>query len=80
MSTKRKYKLKDIHFTDKLAFMGTGLLLVAPYLLGYTVGFILAALGLAMLTPQVYKANQWNLVLLNVVSFIGYVLQAVGVL
>ena len=80
MRTKYRKRIKDIEFTDKLAFMATGLLLVAPYLLSYTVGYILAAIGLMMLTPQVYKAKQWNLVLLNVVSFIGYILQALGVL
>ena len=79
MSTKYK-KIKELHFSDKLALMATGILLVAPYLLSYKIGFILMAIGLGMLTPQVYRAKQYNLVLLNAVSFIGYVLQAVGVL
>ncbi len=81
MRTKNKnQKLKELHFSDKLAFMATGILLVAPYLLAYKAGFILMAVGLGMLTPQVYRAKQYNLVLLNAVSFIGYVLQASGVL
>ena len=37
----RKKKLKELHFSDKLAFMATGILLVAPYLLAYKIGFIL---------------------------------------
>ena len=64
-----------IPFVNKLAYMGTGILLVAPYLVSYTVGFILLVVGIAMLTPQVYKAKQWNLVLLNISSIIGYTLQ-----
>jgi len=64
-----------IPFVNKLAYMGTGILLVAPYLVSYQIGFILLAVGIAMLTPQVYKAKQWNLVLLNISSIIGYTLQ-----
>ena len=71
---------KKIHFTDKIAHMGTGVLLVAPYLVSYQIGFILLALGIAMLTPQVYKAKQWNLVLLNISSVIGYTLQIFNVI
>jgi hypothetical protein len=71
---------KKIQFTDKLAYMGTGILLVAPYLVSYQIGFILLALGIAMLTPQVYRAKQWNLVLLNISSVIGYTLQIFNVI
>lgn len=71
---------KKIQFTDKLAYMGTGVLLVAPYLVSYQIGFVLLALGIAMLTPQVYKAKQWNLVLLNISSVIGYTLQIFNVI
>ena len=66
---------QKINFTDKLAYMGTGILLVAPYLVSYQIGFILLTVGIALLTPQVYKAKQWNLVLLNCSSIIGYTLQ-----
>jgi len=66
---------QKIQFTDKLAYMGTGILLVAPYLVSYQIGFILLAVGITLLTPQVYKAKQWNLVLLNCSSIIGYTLQ-----
>ena len=71
---------KKIQFTDKLAYMGTGILLVAPYLVSYQIGFILLVLGITMLTPQVYKAKQWNLVLLNISSVIGYTLQIFNVI
>ena len=71
---------KKIDITDKVAYMGTGVLLVAPYLVSYQIGFILLALGITMLTPQVYKAKQWNLVLLNISSVIGYTLQIFNVI
>ena len=71
---------KKIDLTDKVAYMGTGVLLVAPYLVSYQIGFVLLALGIAMLTPQVYKAKQWNLVLLNISSVIGYTLQVFNVI
>jgi hypothetical protein len=71
---------QKIKFTDKLAYMGTGILLVAPYLLSYKIGFVLLSLGIAMLTPQVYKAKQYNLVLLNASSIIGYTLQALNLI
>ena len=71
---------KKIDLIDKVAYMGTGVLLVAPYLVSYQIGFVLLALGIAMLTPQVYKAKQWNLVLLNISSVIGYTLQIFNVI
>lgn len=71
---------QKIQFTDKLAYMGTGILLVAPYLVSYQIGFILLAVGITLLTPQVYKAKQWNLVLLNCSSIIGYTLQVFNVI
>lgn len=71
---------QKIQFTDKLAYMGTGILLVAPYLVSYQIGFILLAIGIALLTPQVYKAKQWNLVLLNISSIVGYTLQIFNVI
>ena len=71
---------KKIDLTDKIAYMGTGVLLVAPYLVSYQIGFVLLALGITMLTPQVYKAKQWNLVLLNISSVIGYTLQVFNVI
>lgn len=75
-----KIKKVKIHTADKLAYMGTGVLLVAPYLVSYPIGFVLLAIGIALLTPQVYRAKQWNLVLLNVSSVIGYVLQIFNVI
>lgn len=66
--------------SDRLAWIGTSLLLCGPYLLSYQIGFILNAIGIMLLTPQVYKAKQWNLVFLNVVSSTGYWLQIFNII
>ena len=65
---------------DRLAWIGTTLLLCGPYLLSYQIGFILNALGIMLITPQVYKHKQWNLVFLNVVSCTGYWLQIFNII
>ena len=71
---------KPISKEDKIAWIGTTLLLFGPYLLSYQIGFILNAIGIMLLTPQVYKARQWNLVFLNVVSSTGYWLQIFNII
>lgn len=60
---------------NQLAWMGTACMLFAPYLLQYKIGFILGGAGVALITPQVVVQKQYNLVLLNITSFIGYTLQ-----
>ena len=60
---------------DVLSWMGTACMLGSPYLLSYPIGYLLGALGVVFITPQCYKNRQWNLLVLNVSSFIGYSLQ-----
>lgn len=67
-------------WSDNVAWIGTGLLMIGPYLLGYKIGFIINAVGITLLTPQVYKAKQWNLVILNVTSTTGYLLQIFNII
>ena len=74
-------RIKTLSREDHIAYIGTGVLLVAPYLVGNgNIGFILLVIGIALLTPQCYKANQWNLVILNISSCIGYSLQIFNIL
>ena len=61
---------------DRLSWMGTACMLMSPYLLSYKIGFILGAIGVLLITPPCIKNKQWNLVILNASSFIGYTLQA----
>ena len=85
--TKAYIQFRDMRRTTKLtkieavAWLGTSLLFFGPYLLGYgNVGFILNFVGIVCLTPQVVKARQWNLVILNVVSSTGYLLQIFNII
>ena len=68
------------HWSTTVAWIGTTMLLFGPYLLSYQIGFILNAVGIMLLTPQVYKHKQWNLVFLNVVSSTGYWLQIFNII
>ena len=66
---------------EAIAWFGTTLLFFGPYMLGYgNIGFILNFFGIALLTPQVLKARQWNLVILNISSCIGYSLQIFNII
>ena len=56
------------------------MLFFGPYLMNYQIGFILNACGIMLLTPQVLKAKQWNLVILNIVSSTGYWLQIFNII
>lgn len=74
---KRRIKLDKVEAT---AWLGTSMLFFGPYLLKYQIGFILNACGIMLLTPQVIRAKQWNLVLLNIVSSTGYWLQIFNII
>jgi len=73
----RRTKLTKI---ETLAWLGTSMLFFGPYLMNYQIGFILNACGIMLLTPQVLKAKQWNLVILNIVSSTGYWLQIFNII
>jgi len=75
-----KVKAQMTNWATNIAWIGTALLMVGPYLLSYKIGFIINAVGIMLLTPQVYKAKQWNLVILNVVSSTGYWLQIFNII
>lgn len=65
---------------NSIAWVGTSCLLFSPYLLSYQIGFILGAIGVAAITPPCIKNKQWNLVILNFSSFIGYSLQTFNII
>jgi len=82
MNIKRDISEKAI---DRLAWLGTIMVLIAPYTMkvqfGATMlGFVLCFVGIFLFTPQVVKAKQWNLVILNIGSALGYFLQIIGLL
>lgn len=63
-----------------VSWVGTLCLLLAPYLLSYRIGFILGAIGVLLITPPCMENKQWNLVILNISSFVGYTLQIFNVI
>ncbi len=65
---------------EGFAWLGTACMLFSPYLLSYQVGFVLGAVGVFAITPPCIKNKQWNLVVLNTFSFIGYVLQIFNII
>ena len=69
-----------MHWSTLVAWVGTTMLLFGPYLMNYQIGFILNAMGIMLLTPQVYRHKQWNLVFLNIVSSTGYWLQIFNII
>ena len=62
----RERMIRDLART--LGTIGTLCFLVMPYLFGTDYFLFLAVGGNLCLLPQVYRANQYNLVLLNIVG------------
>ena len=61
-----------VKLINKLAYMGSGCLLVTPFTMDFLYTPLFAIIGLILITPQVYEKKQWNLVLLNFSGVIGY--------
>lgn len=62
-----------------LGYIGTALILVMPYTLAYnySIFLIFAILGNLLLLPQVYIAKQYNLVALNIIGGLGYIINLI---
>ena len=73
-----KFQQSDVKLTPvekysiRLAYMGTGILMVAPHLLPTDLGVGLYITSILLLSPQVIIAKQWNLVILNINGIIAY--------
>jgi len=65
---------------NNVAWVGTACLLSSPYLLPNQSGFILGALGCALITPPCILNKQWNLIILNAVMCVGYSLQILNII
>lgn len=58
---------------NRAGYMGTGFIMVSPYLLQYdNLGAYTYIAGALLSIPQVWVAKQWNLVAINVNLLIGY--------
>tara|TARA_R100000541_G_scaffold22800_3_gene32723 strand:+ start:1374 stop:1640 length:267 start_codon:yes stop_codon:yes gene_type:complete len=74
----RKLTAKE-RIANRLAYMGTGLIMVAPYILSQgNVGPIIYIIGGLISIPQVFIAKQWNLVAVNINVMIGYTLYLIN--
>ena len=61
--------------SSRLGYMGSAFIMLSPYILNYgNIGAITYILGGLLLTPQVWIAKQWNLVIININLVIGYII------
>jgi len=65
-----------------LGYIGTLCFLVMPYTISHSYELFLAFAigGNLFLLPQVYKAKQYNLVGLNIIGGIGYIINAINLI
>ena len=63
---------KKQKLVNRLAYLGTGFLIVTPVAIDMTYMPLFAIMGLILITPQVWQKKQWNLVILNFTGIIGY--------
>jgi len=67
-----KIEFKENPYIQRLAYLGTGMLMIAPYLLPNNNAFLLLGIGCLLLNGQTIRAKQWNLTVLNFSSGIQY--------
>lgn len=61
--------------SSRLGYMGSAFIMLSPYLLTYgNLGAFTYITGGLLLTPQVWIAKQWNLVIININLVIGYLI------
>ena len=56
-----KIEFKENPYIQRLAYLGTGMLMVAPYMLPNNNAFLLLGVGCLLLNGQTIRAKQWNL-------------------
>ncbi len=60
---------------SRLGYMGSAFIMLSPYILSYGyIGAVTYILGGILLTPQVWIAKQWNLVIININLILGYII------
>tara|TARA_B100000586_G_scaffold165737_1_gene120802 strand:- start:673 stop:873 length:201 start_codon:yes stop_codon:yes gene_type:complete len=65
-------------FVIALNWIGAGALALAPFIIEYQGGQVLAIIGLTLLTRQAIANRLWNLVTLNIIGIIGYLSNFIG--
>ncbi len=67
-----KINFKENPYIQRIAYLGTGMLMIAPYMLPNDNAFLLLGIGCLLLNGQTIRAKQWNLTVLNFSSGIQY--------
>ena len=72
----KERKLSPVErLSSRLGYMGSAFIMLSPYLLGYgNLGAFTYITGGLLLTPQVWIAKQWNLVIININLVLGYLI------
>ena len=55
-----------------ISWVGTVCMALAPFMIDYSLGKLLAISGLWLLTVQAYSCKLYNLIILNLIGIIGY--------
>ena len=69
---KMKINFTESPIIQRIAYLGTGLLMIAPYMLPNDNAFLLLGVGCFLLNGQTIRAKQWNLTILNCSSGTQY--------
>ena len=72
---KNAIKTAKERLASRLGYMGSAFIMLSPYILNYGyIGAVTYILGGILLTPQVWIAKQWNLVIININLILGYII------
>jgi hypothetical protein len=72
MSTDKKLSFNEKLYKYGVLYFGTGLMMVSPFFIDSVYGKVGMLVALILITIQTQKTKQYNLSLLNVVGFMGY--------
>ena len=72
MSTDKKLSFNEKLYKYGVLYFGTGLMKVSPFFIDSVYGKVGMLVALILITIQTQKTKQYNLSLLNVVGFMGY--------
>ena len=69
---KKRLKKNDRLYKYVVIYVGTGFMMISPFFIDTNQGKIGMLIGLALITVQTQRTKQYNLSLLNLVGFCGY--------
>ena len=72
MKTKKVKSKIDLLYQYGVIYLGTSFMMLSPFFIDSIYGKIGMMLGLILITIQTQKTKQYNLSLLNLVGFSGY--------